>query len=95
MATTAGNNWIESLQAQGVAFKQPPFGLPSAPKSTEANLVELQKDYRNFVTPSDYNDFVTQVGPGTLGRVRIYGYEARIDFLAPLWSCLSFDVLIA
>lgn len=80
MAGTTVANWNDFLLSKQITFKSPPFGLASAPKSTAANIAELQKDYRGFVTPDDYNKFVTEIGPGTLGRVRIYAYEVFVSF---------------
>ena len=82
MASTPTQDWQAYLAAKEVTFKSPPFGLASAPKSTPDALAQLQKEYRDFVTPLDYNEFALQMGPGTLGRVRIYAYERSFDRLA-------------
>jgi len=76
--------WHDFLQSQEVTLKMPPFGLPAAPKSTADAIAQLQKEYRDFVTPDDYNQFTLQVGPGTLGRVRIYAYAALVRLLFDL-----------
>lgn len=80
MATSPSTNWNEFLVLKEVLFKSPPFGLASAPKSTEDALVQMQKEYRDFVTPDDYNQFALQIGPGTLGRVRIYACVTNLQY---------------
>lgn len=75
MATSQDRNWEDFLKGLEVNIRPALFGRQSAPKSTDEDIAAVEKEYRGFELPEDYQQFVKQVGPGTLGRVRIYAYE--------------------
>ena len=75
MAVSQDRNWEDYLKSQEVNIRPALFGRQSAPKSTPEAIAAVEKEYREFPLPEDYKQFVQKIGPGTLGRVRIYAYE--------------------
>lgn len=97
MAASQDRNWEDYLKGLEVNIRPALFGRQSAPKSTDENIAAVEKEFRGFELPEDYQEFVKQIGPGTLGRVRIYAYEmlAEFEVLLPRHSDLQLISFLA
>lgn len=64
-------DWKSFLQQMNVVIKENPFGLASVKPGTQSDLEICSKEL-GFAFPQDYSNFALTIGPGTLGRVRIF-----------------------
>jgi hypothetical protein len=64
-------DWRSLFAQMNVVVKENPFGLASVKPGTQ-NDIELCSKELEFTFPHDYSIFALTIGPGTLGRVRIF-----------------------
>ena len=65
--------WEGFFEQRQIIIREVPFGLPALAKPSHADISIAQKDFESvpFDFPSDYKNFCTIIGGGTLGRVRM------------------------
>eukprot|EP01121_Diplochlamys_sp_Union-15-3_P019353 TRINITY_DN727_c0_g1_i1.p1 TRINITY_DN727_c0_g1~~TRINITY_DN727_c0_g1_i1.p1 ORF type:complete len:218 (-),score=48.21 TRINITY_DN727_c0_g1_i1:17-628(-) len=68
---TPKNDWNQFFIQYGIERKSVPFGLPPVEIAKSQQIKECSEEL-SFVFPTDYENFALQIGPGTLGRCRIY-----------------------
>jgi hypothetical protein len=73
MATTDYNSL---LQSRNVLMKSPMMNRRALPKSDVAGYLQIISP---MILPHDYLLFLSQIGPGTLGNVRVFGITDPIS----------------
>jgi len=73
-------DWATFFQKHSVNLKESPFGLAPVEKPSTEQVLECEKEL-NFRFPEDYKNFLLEMGPGVLGRCRVYGPTGSMSVL--------------
>ena len=78
---TLTTDWLAFFDTHQIERREPPFGMPAIEPSTEHDVASCVADFAHlaFELPHDYVAFSMQIGPGTLGRARMYARSLQHD----------------